>query len=229
MAIIADLFLRFLWTISLLPEATSGRLAYFQLRVRFLTPLVELLRRSMWAWLRLEKEQSVRDGQAGLLATAETDAKRQKRACKNKAERTRRLARIADEVAALTKAVKFMRPNKTGSTRSLQSLSPVLAGGGGGGGGGGGNVDTSTSAGAGLPGVSHWDEDTDEGQGEDEEGEGDDDDEVLESQKVMQRDLVSHRSVVLEVCVVLIAFVGIGVWAAQDHDPEDDRRRWLLL
>jgi hypothetical protein len=209
LAIFLDFFLRFLWTVSLLPDATEGGLAYFQLRFRFLTPLLELLRRSMWAWLRLEREQSIRDEQEGLScpvpsAADDDEAKRRKRACKNRQERTRRLAHIREEVARLTKAVQLIR-SRHGSTRALHqppSSKPSA-------------MDGSASR-SGMPGVGGWDEDVDE-EGVDGEGEedGDDDDEVLESQKVMQQDLVSPRSVVVEVGLVLLTFVGIAVWAAK--------------
>ena len=42
-------------------------------------------------------------------------------------------------------------------------------------------------------------------------------DDTLEAQKVMQRDLVSHRSVVIEVCLVLAVFIGMGMWAIKTH------------
>jgi hypothetical protein len=60
-AVVVDLLLRFLWTVSLLPEAQEGILADFQYRVRFILPFCELLRRSMWSWFRLENEQLARD------------------------------------------------------------------------------------------------------------------------------------------------------------------------
>lgn len=212
LAIVADLLLRFLWTVSLLPEATVGSLAYFQLRVRFLTPLLELLRRSMWAWLRLEREQSIRDEQEGLFLAAGPcmagaaggveEAKRRKRACRNKQERARRLARIREEVAQLTKTAQLLR-SRHGSTRASRVT-----------------LDGSTSR-SGVPGVGGWDEDVDEegaaAQEMESEEDEDEDEEVLEAQKVMQKDLVSQRSVVMEVGLVLGFFVGIAVWAARDH------------
>lgn len=40
---------------------------------------------------------------------------------------------------------------------------------------------------------------------------------TLEAQKVLQRDLVSHRSVIMEVALVLGLFVGLGFWATKTH------------
>jgi len=103
-AIILDLVLRFLWTVSLLAQATAGPLYKFQFRVRFFTPLLELLRPSVWAWLRLEHEQSLRDMREGATVVRD-DTLREKRANKSKAERTQRLEGIACEVTRLCKAV----------------------------------------------------------------------------------------------------------------------------
>jgi len=60
-AIILDLLLRFLWTLTLLPAATDGPLQYFQYRYKHFLPGAELLRRSMWTWLMFENQQIERD------------------------------------------------------------------------------------------------------------------------------------------------------------------------
>lgn len=209
-AIVLDLVLRFLWTVSLLPQATSGFVYDFQVRVRFFTPPLELLRRSIWAWLKLEREQSLRDIEDGVLE----DMLRQKRASKNKAERTRRLEEIANEVTRLCKAVEFAQARGAAQQTSR----------------GGKLLDMSTSSSSRTlgrsnnstmnPGVRDWDDDhvgdnntVEEDEDEDMAGYED----VLEAQKKLQKDLVSHRSVVVEVCVVLFTFVGLAVWAAGDH------------
>jgi len=121
-AIILDLVLRFLWTVSLLAQATAGPLYKFQFRVRFFTPLLELLRPSVWAWLRLEHEQSLRDMREGATVVRD-DTLREKRANKSKAERTQRLEGIACEVTRLCKAVQSISTSTKTKTVVTSSAS----------------------------------------------------------------------------------------------------------
>jgi hypothetical protein len=217
-AIVLDLVLRFLWTVSLLPQATAGPLYKFQFRVRFFTPPLELFRRSVWSWLRLEHEQSLRDVQEGTTGVRD-DTLREKRAYKSKAERTQRLEEIACEVTRLCKAAKCIgSSNKakavaTGSD-SMRGETATTRGGAshadlGNTGALGGSASTSN------PGMSHWDEDH---AGEADDDDYEDEDALVDAQKNLQKDLVSHRSVILEVCVVLCFFVGLAIWAIMgDH------------
>ena len=214
-AIVLDLVLRFLWTVSLLPQATAGPLYKFQFRVRFFTPPLELFRRSVWSWLRLEHEQSLRDVREGTTAVRD-DTLREKRANKSKAERTQRLEEIACEVTRLCKAVQYI--GSSTKAKAVVTGSGSMRGGTTTRGGasqadlGTGALDGSTSTS--NPGMTNWDEDH---AGEADDDDDDDEDALVDAQKNLQKDLVSHRSVVLEVCVVLCSFVGLAIWAVGDH------------
>jgi len=62
-AIILDLFLRFLCTLTLVHPASHKQVAFIQRRSRDWLPALELFRRSMWSWLRLEALQIKRDAE----------------------------------------------------------------------------------------------------------------------------------------------------------------------
>lgn len=216
-AIVLDLVLRIVWTVSLLPQVTVGLLYTFQLRMRFFTPLLELFRRSMWSWLRLEHERSLRNVQEGARAVR-SDIFREERAIKSNPERTKRLQDIACEVTRLCKAVQLIEictetktaPSGSGSRRGRKATTMIDAA------CSDLNIacvldESTTSC---NPGMSNWDEDHTDEHEDDEE---DDEDALIYAQDNLQMDLISYRSVILEACVLFCFFVVLTTWAVGDH------------
>jgi len=215
-AIVLDLILRFLWTLTLLPAATGGPLQYFQYRYKHFLPGVELFRRSMWAWLRFEHEQITRDDDTYKdpemhYLYPSTDTKHNLESdhlpalfSRTHAELQLRMDLIKEKINHLSSTTfKKIRSReeeeeKDKASTPFASGEPFL-----------------------VPSVSSfllrkYDEESEDGDVEDgEEEEEREEEEALEAQTAMQRRVASRRIALVEAFFVIFAFVAIAILATQ--------------
>lgn len=196
-AIIVDLILRFLWTVTLLPAAPGGPVAYYQYRFKYFLPAVELFRRSMWAWFRLESEQVRRDHQTNSRDHHAAAGHVKPLLGRSQAERMRRLDKIRAGVNHLMVISNTVDPKLRKFNEEEEGV-PSGAGDGGRGGGG-----------AELERASSIDQDEDE----EEEEYDEEEEELLAAQVAMQKAAAARRSTMVEVLIILGVFVGIGLMA----------------
>lgn len=220
-AIVSNLVLRFLWTLSLLPTATTGPLAYIQSRYSDFLPGVELFRRFMCSCFRLEAQQIRRD--EAMFQDQErhylypSDREEECRSqpavfSRTRAEQALRLEQIRDGVDGLTLLGRGKRQAMRRRRRS---------GGKDGGDGGGGLKDDRHRAEEEepdvpelFPSVSSFISSTD-GETDDEADEEEEEEEALESQKAMQKEAASRRSTIIEVVVILCFFISVAALASK--------------
>jgi len=220
-AIILDLVLRFLWTLTLLPSATTGPLQYFQYRYKHFLPGVELLRRSMFSWLRFEKEQICKDDEMyqdremHYLYPSKDGQHHQESDylpaffSRTHAELCLRLDIIKDKIGRLM--VSYRKRKSVDGGRLEDEDGDDIAG-------------TNGPRGEHLlvPSISSFLIDRDhevevDGALHIEEDDDDDDsqEEALESQRAMQRRAASRRTALMEASIVIMAFIILAVLATQ--------------
>ena len=216
-AIVVDLILRFLWTVTLLPAAPSGPVAYYQYRFKYFLPAVELFRRSMWSWFRLESEQVRRDqmlkdhrdhhnehhGEQHNEQHGE-HIKSGLAISRIEAEQQHRLDKIRAGVNRLMVITHTVDP------KVLRKFEADLDEGGVGVPGAGAEEDDASVQGMSkISSISSIETDEDEEDDEEDEEE----EELLNAQIAMQKAAASRRSTIIEVIIILGVFVGIGLLA----------------
>jgi len=212
LAIIVDLILRFLWTVTLLPAAPTGPVAYYQYRFKYFLPAVELFRRSMWAWFRLESEQVRRDQAMKEYHDhhdhhGEQHGEQHNRGhhrvksvfSRLEVEQEHRLDKIRAVVNHLMVATKTVDPKLLSKFQEeVADPGEEVPG-----------ADGEEAVKGRVASVSSIE--TDEEEEDDEEDE--EEEELLRAQIAMQKAAANRRSTVVEVMIILGVFVGIGLLA----------------